>query len=70
VENLRTVVIGLLLSCIASSAFGQDGATPHPFYMLGEITHPGEFPYQDGLNVVSAIAMAGGETARASKAQC
>jgi hypothetical protein len=69
-EILRSVVIGLLLSCIASTAFGQDAsATPHPFYMLGEISHPGELPYRAGLNVVGAIAMAGGETGRASKAQ-
>jgi protein involved in polysaccharide export with SLBB domain len=44
-----------------------DIASFHPFYVLGEIAHPGEFPYRGGLNVVSAIAIAGGETYRASK---
>jgi hypothetical protein len=72
---LRSVVIGLLLSCIASTAFGQDAGggsneSPHPvFYVLGEISHPAEFPYRVGLNVVSAIAIAGGETNRASKSR-
>jgi SLBB domain len=74
VENLRSVVTGLLLSCVASTAFGQDAgggssATPRPFYVLGEISHPGEFSYRAGLNVVSAIAIAGGETDRASKSR-
>jgi hypothetical protein len=48
---------------------GGGSATPHPFYVLGEIRHPGEFPYRVGLNVVSAIAIAGGETDRASKSR-
>src|SRR5262249_46437931 len=31
-----------------------------PFYVLGEVKNPGEFPYRNGLNVLSAIAIAGG----------
>jgi protein involved in polysaccharide export with SLBB domain len=46
-----------------------DIASFHPFYVLGEISHPGEFPYRGGLNVISAIAIAGGETYRASKSR-
>ncbi|MBI3196367.1 MAG: polysaccharide export protein [Rhodospirillales bacterium] len=38
-----------------------------PFYILGEITKPGSFPYVNGINVVQAIAIAGGYTRRASK---
>jgi len=37
-----------------------------PFYVLGEVKNPGEFPYRSGLNVMSAIAIAGGATYRAS----
>jgi protein involved in polysaccharide export with SLBB domain len=37
-----------------------------PFYVLGEVSHPGEFSYRSGLNVLSAIAIAGGATYRAS----
>lgn len=37
-----------------------------PFYVLGEVQKPGEYPYRNGLNVLSAIAIAGGATYRAS----
>src|SRR5262245_44253001 len=37
-----------------------------PFYVLGEVSKPGEYPYRDGLNVLSAIAIAGGATYRAN----
>jgi polysaccharide export outer membrane protein len=29
-----------------------------PFYVLGEVSKPGEYPYRSGLNVLSAIAIA------------
>ena len=38
-----------------------------PFYILGEATNPGEYPFRSGLNVHSAVAMAGGFTYRASR---
>lgn len=38
-----------------------------PFYILGEVSKPGEYPYKSGLNVMSAIAVAGGATYRASR---
>lgn len=40
--------------------------TFRPFYVLGEVQKPGEYPYRAGLNVLSAIAVAGGATYRAS----
>ena len=39
----------------------------HPFYIMGEVGRPGEFPFRSGLNVMSAIALAGGPTYRASR---
>lgn len=36
-----------------------------PIFVLGEVNHPGEFPYQPGMTVVSAVAVAGGFTYRA-----
>jgi polysaccharide export outer membrane protein len=36
-----------------------------PIFVLGEVNHPGEYPYQPGLTVVSAVAVAGGFTYRA-----
>lgn len=42
-------------------------ASFRPFYILGEVSKPGEYPYKGGLNVMSAIALAGGSTYRASR---
>jgi polysaccharide export outer membrane protein len=40
-----------------------------PFYMMGEVEHPGEFPYRAGLNLVSAVSTAGGLTYRGSRSK-
>lgn len=36
-----------------------------PFYIYGEVTKPGSYPYVNGMTVVNAVAMAGGFTYRA-----
>jgi len=38
-----------------------------PFYILGEVGTPGEYPYTSGLTVQNAVAAAGGFTYRANK---
>jgi protein involved in polysaccharide export with SLBB domain len=38
-----------------------------PFYINGEVDGPGGYPYQPGLTLRKAIALAGGFTERASK---
>jgi protein involved in polysaccharide export with SLBB domain len=38
-----------------------------PFYITGEVQKPGEYAYKSGLNVLTAIAIAGGPTYRASR---
>ncbi|WP_294540070.1 polysaccharide biosynthesis/export family protein [uncultured Rhodoblastus sp.] len=42
-----------------------DMSSFRPFYILGEVAKPGEYPFRNGLNVMSAIALAGGATYRA-----
>lgn len=37
-----------------------------PFYILGEVNRPGEYPYSNGLTVRSAVATAEGFTYRAN----
>jgi protein involved in polysaccharide export with SLBB domain len=37
-----------------------------PFYVLGEVQKPGEYQFRSGLNVLSALAIAGGATYRAN----
>lgn len=36
-----------------------------PYYILGEVNKPGEYAYSSGLNVMNAVATAGGFTYRA-----
>ncbi len=38
-----------------------------PFYILGEVGDPGEYPYTNGLTVQNAVAAAGGFSYRANK---
>lgn len=38
-----------------------------PFYILGEVNKPGEYPYVAGLTVEQAVALAGGFTYRANE---
>ena len=40
--------------------------TYRPFYILGEVAKPGEYPYRNGMNVMSAVAVAGGFTYRSN----
>jgi protein involved in polysaccharide export with SLBB domain len=42
-------------------------ATLRPFYIVGEVQKPGEYPYKSGLNLLTALAIAGGPTYRASR---
>jgi polysaccharide biosynthesis/export protein len=36
-----------------------------PVFILGEVTRPGQYPYQPGMTVVTTVAVAGGYTYRA-----
>ncbi len=38
-----------------------------PFFILGEVTRAGSFPYQAGMTVQNAIALAGGYSSRANQ---
>ncbi|HEY2661138.1 MAG TPA: polysaccharide biosynthesis/export family protein [Caulobacteraceae bacterium] len=44
-----------------------DVLTFRPFYILGEVNKPGEYPYETGLTVGKAVATANGYTYRADK---
>ena len=41
--------------------------TLEPYYMMGEVQKPGEYPYRSNLNVLTAMAVAGGPTYRANR---
>lgn len=36
-----------------------------PFFIIGEVNRPGEYPYKNNMNLLTAIALAGGYTYRA-----
>ena len=38
-----------------------------PFYIIGEVDKPGQYPYTNGMNVINAVAVAGGFTYRAKQ---
>jgi polysaccharide export outer membrane protein len=40
-----------------------------PFFILGEVKEPGQYPYVPGITVLSAVATAGGYTYRAQTGQ-
>ncbi|HZH28542.1 MAG TPA: polysaccharide biosynthesis/export family protein [Azospirillaceae bacterium] len=39
--------------------------TARPFFIVGEVRQPGQYPYTDGMTAIAAIAKAGGHTYRA-----
>lgn len=41
--------------------------TFRPFFILGEVKAPGQYPYTNGINVLNAVATAQGYTPRARK---
>jgi polysaccharide export outer membrane protein len=44
-----------------------DIASFRPFFVMGEVVRPGEFEYRNGLNVMNAVARAGGLTYRGDR---
>lgn len=38
-----------------------------PFYILGEVTNPGSYPYENDMTILKAVALAGGFTYRADR---
>ena len=42
-------------------------ANYRPFFILGEVQKPGSYPYVNGMNVMTAVALAGGYSYRADK---
>jgi polysaccharide export outer membrane protein len=54
-------------SFIRDPSVAVEIATYRPFFVLGEVTYPGQYPYVPDMTVESAIAIAGGFSPRASK---
>jgi len=50
---------------LASASVSVEVLTRRPFYVLGEVQKPGSYPHSSRLNVLNAVATAGGYTFRA-----
>jgi polysaccharide export outer membrane protein len=72
-RGLTTAQLGSAIAGRLRSGFVRDPSvaveieTYRPFFVLGEVTFPGQYPYVPNMTVENAIAIAGGFTPRASK---
>lgn len=69
--TLREVEYGLTLAYkdgyLVDPRISIEVLNYRPFYILGEVSKPGSYPYEAQLTVLKAIVLAGGFTERANK---
>jgi len=66
-ELEQTIASSLSDGYLVNPRVSAEVANYRPFYILGEVRTPGEYPYSNGLTVLEAVASAGGFTYRARK---
>lgn len=64
-ELERSIAERLSQGYIRDARVSAEVTSFRPFYILGEVTNPGQYPYVNGMTAVTAVAMAGGYTYRA-----
>lgn len=65
-RQLEVVVAGKLKEgYLTDPRVNIDVLNYRPYYIVGEVEEPGEFPYSAGMTVLNAVAVAGGYTYRA-----
>ncbi len=60
------ITLALQNGYIKNPSVSVEVANNRPFYILGEVIRPGEYPFTNGLTITSAVATAGGYTYRAN----
>jgi len=66
--QLNSAIAGRLKSgYVRDPSVAVEIDTYRPFFVLGEVTFPGQYPYVPNMTVENAIAIAGGFTPRAAK---
>ncbi len=60
------ITVALQNGYIKNPSVSVEVANNLPFYILGEVVRPGEYPFINGLTITSAVATAGGYTYRAN----
>jgi protein involved in polysaccharide export with SLBB domain len=68
-EFEELVVTGLKNGYLKNPHVSVEVLNYRPFYIIGEVNKGGEYPYQAGLTVLNAVAIAGGYTFRADTNQ-
>src|SRR5258708_15321693 len=67
-SQLGSAIAGRLRSgYVRDPSVAVEIETYRPFFVLGEVTFPGQYPYVPNMTVENAIAIAGGFTPRAAK---
>lgn len=73
VRALTIAEVEALLEARLSEGFVLDPevtvqiATARPFFILGEVARPGEYPYRQNMTVLTAVAVGGGFTFRGNE---
>ena len=68
VEQLRKAIYDALSNGVfVNPGVSVEISQYRPFFVVGEVSKPGQYPYAAGLNVLTAVAVAGGFTVRADK---
>ncbi len=65
----RTIASRLRQKFLRNPNVSVEIRTFRPFFILGEVTRSGQYPYVDGMDVQTAVAIAGGYTARARRSK-
>ena len=54
----------ILRDYVRDARVSAEVITFRPFYIIGEVNNPGQYPYANGMTATTAVAMAGGYTYR------
>jgi polysaccharide biosynthesis/export protein len=65
----RSIVTRLKSGYVREPHVAVEVETYRPFFILGEVTTSGQYAYVNGMTVETAVAIAGGYSPRAQKAQ-
>ncbi len=63
----RSVAAALSQGYLNDPHVSVEVSTYRPFYVVGEVLKPGEYPYANGMTAASAVALAGGYSPKAVK---
>jgi protein involved in polysaccharide export with SLBB domain len=66
-ELQQTITKKLEPDYLVNPSVSAEVVTRRPFYVIGEVQKPGNYPYVTDMTVLNAVAMAGGFTYRARK---